>query len=693
MVTVNISGGAYSATKIDSAHLGANAVAPYQDVGLDQWDTLDDLVLEAGITSLRYPGGQAAEEYFDMENPNATSYQHDVLGVRPMLAQDAFLAFSGNNNISVTMMIPISGAEFTNGTLGADWIEQVRTYIQLTLAEADDNGVTIDAFEIGNEYRAYMTHSEYGQIVDTIAVLLQEEFDAFVPEGIWSEPMIAVQVRAPNSHLKDEVVETDRNETIIGELSSDALAAIDALIGHYYFSTGEVDEIPAQLAHGWSLFEAWEDAAGKNMDWIITEWNVYHDYQANLGLAQINPLLEILTEFLKAGIDAAQIWSTQYNENSIGTGVGAYGIAQGDPILRASGELFKLMLDKSIGMSAVDMDATGTAVAVHGFADSETALLFISSLETSSILLDLGLGFDDGALIGSTVFGTSGSYSDENADVTLTYDSYVNNQDITLGAFETLMIEIDLMRQGSSADDRFTGSAFADNMVGAGGSDTLIGNDGNDQLFGGNGNDYLSGGDGADLIFGAANNDKLIGGNGDDELYGGTYWDSLFGGNGDDTLYGDGGNDYLVAGSGDDILYGGAGNDTLYAGAGTDIVLGGNGDDTIIAGGGNDTVNGGSGIDMLTGGGGSDVFVFDETGTKWNEVITDFVVGDDTIAIALDGVNSVDDIMIFADETTGIWTVHFRPNKDVSFIHNGSIQLEGSFTYGELYDAENFDFG
>ncbi|NRQ01292.1 calcium-binding protein [Marinobacterium sp. xm-d-530] len=96
-----------------------------------------------------------------------------------------------------------------------------------------------------------------------------------------------------------------------------------------------------------------------------------------------------------------------------------------------------------------------------------------------------------------------------------------------------------------------------------------------------------------------------------------------------------------------EIINGGAGNDlidftsTVYAqsgmkligGDGDDIIWGGDLEELIEGGTGNDRINGGSGSDILSGGSGSDKFEF--TISSGNDVITDFVRGEDKLEFYL----------------------------------------------------------
>jgi VCBS repeat-containing protein len=83
--------------------------------------------------------------------------------------------------------------------------------------------------------------------------------------------------------------------------------------------------------------------------------------------------------------------------------------------------------------------------------------------------------------------------------------------------------------------------------------------------------------------------------------------------------------------NGNNTLTGGAGTDIIYAENGDDNVNGGAGDDTLFGQAGSDILTGGAGNDTLYGGANSDNFVI--TAGMGNDVIADFTVGSDQIAI------------------------------------------------------------
>ncbi|QHD82652.1 M10 family metallopeptidase C-terminal domain-containing protein [Trichormus variabilis] len=80
-----------------------------------------------------------------------------------------------------------------------------------------------------------------------------------------------------------------------------------------------------------------------------------------------------------------------------------------------------------------------------------------------------------------------------------------------------------------------------------------------------------------------------------------------------------------------DPISGTNGNDNLSGTSGDDIIQGFNGNDTLSGLGGNDRLEGGRGDDTLTGGAGNDVFNFEQL--QDNDVVTDFVRGQDKIDV------------------------------------------------------------
>lgn len=170
-----------------------------------------------------------------------------------------------------------------------------------------------------------------------------------------------------------------------------------------------------------------------------------------------------------------------------------------------------------------------------------------------------------------------------------------------------------------------------ENLTGGGFADALEGSYRDNVLNGAAGNDTLAGLDGKDTLLGGAGNDLMTGGAGDDRINGGLGLDRAVytgavnavvdlsvtaaqqTGHGLDTLIGI---EHLSTGSGNDQLTGNAAANRLDGGIG------------------HDTLTGGLGADTIKGGSGLDTFVFNTALGAGNvDVISDFVVADDTIAL------------------------------------------------------------
>lgn len=178
-----------------------------------------------------------------------------------------------------------------------------------------------------------------------------------------------------------------------------------------------------------------------------------------------------------------------------------------------------------------------------------------------------------------------------------------------------------------------------------------------------------------DLIFGGIGNDTyqfngFIGANGVNNAHGLIYG---YGGTGDDVFSVSISNDPLVRNpTGTFRFFGEAGKDTLVGGAGSDYLDGGSGDDKI---------NGGQGNDTLVGSRGYDVFTFTNiistnpkiASTKsGSDVITDFLIGTDTLSFSNQTTQSV------SETNEGLLvTATFNANGQVA----GTVLLKG--VYGD----------
>ncbi|MGR3271248.1 CAP domain-containing protein [Thalassococcus profundi] len=195
---------------------------------------------------------------------------------------------------------------------------------------------------------------------------------------------------------------------------------------------------------------------------------------------------------------------------------------------------------------------------------------------------------------------------------------------------------------GLDGDDRLPGGVGNDTIYGGSGDDRLGGGDGNDLMVGGAGNDRggagfgddtIDAGDGDDIFSGGAGHDHLTGGDGNDRLAGSWGVDTIYAGAGNDKIGGGHGWDVIDAGDGNDTVGAGEHDDTVHGGSGHDRLGGGSGNDLLFGGTGDDSLNGGPGDDTLEGGAGADTFVFNALSSDGNDVIRDFVHGEDVLRL------------------------------------------------------------
>lgn len=167
---------------------------------------------------------------------------------------------------------------------------------------------------------------------------------------------------------------------------------------------------------------------------------------------------------------------------------------------------------------------------------------------------------------------------------------------------------------GALGNDRIEGGNGDDRLLGNQGNDTLLGSQGNDTLFGMEGDDNISPGGGNDLIFGNQGNDTFFTTGTDDTVFGGQDNDSIIGGS-------------------NNIAFGNLGNDTISIDAGSTL-FGGQGNDSLEGIAGNQTLSGDLGQDTLRGGGGNDLFLMGNIGAENADIITEFELNQDRIALS-----------------------------------------------------------
>lgn len=617
-----------SSDYISPDFFGANYI-----IGKDSLSgTYSERVEELGVTSIRYPGGEVAEKYFDLTNINSGPVNQ--YGTHESIVD--FLEYCNKNGIQPTIVIPTKIWKYHG-------IEEGKKVVGKFISDLTSGyyGDASDALiEIGNEYWSSLddhiysdgqqypglTGAEYGEIAAALV--------SAVTEYAKTDVNIAVQIGKTKSD----------NNAILEEFEkASQINSIDLLVYHDYFWTE--DSISDRTNFRNDLLEKWRDADA-NADIFISEWNVgsngdantdkFHDY----GLAQVSAIIEFVSTVARSGVQAACIWAIQQNNKT-----SLFGPEGHDLRTKFAGYIYNFIADHLIGSRTVEAQfeaGISDNANINVFENADEIIIFVSAKESdqkTKIEIDLdNINLDYSGVEATNIKSTwenpndyrgnpdiidysDGIYVDPNGSISLDLDEPHEVIVITIPKVDPDRRPIHEV--GTNEDDTILGTEFGD---------TLIGKAGDDDIRSGQGNDKILGGDGDDFIFVTGGNNKIVAGNGNDTI------NVLTGVN------------KIHGGEGNDFIYGGANIDYIYGGAGNDIIIA----DRIGAStGGADTVVGGQGDDILAGGMGSDTFIFhsgdgnDIIGSYSlddmnKEILTkDFEIGVDKILLkSFDGINS-----------------------------------------------------
>lgn len=581
--------------EVTSHHLGANVV--YTKDFLDPGGPFDRFVQDFGIDFMRFPGGTVTEQnfapgspyterFFSMLRPSGVS----DTGEDRIVTIPAAFEYANTHDQGVALTLPTDNyfSEEVDSA-GDRLVNPFGLYRLMDRIDRTIHGeygeVRLDIVQIGNEfwYRdERQSPEEYGRIADSVAIGLDRIFSLYgnsaeAPDD-WVAPKIAMQVA--------QGWKPDDNAAILGEMSSDARAAIDAVTQHYYPNSYSVIE---NFQRPFDRMDEIANAEGfGDVDYYISEWNVNSEGQ-DTGLAQASTMLEITRTFLDRGVDQATLWGTQYLnlQSRLAELVRDPDSPSGyDYHLTPAGEMYRMMTTSLAGLRVMEMDTPDEnraflnvapedrpadapdQMVMHGFASDERAVIFISSRSDGPIdvTIDPSDYIDDWEHLYGQSLGVIDNpdtprrdEGDPTSHLARPYvalhdeDSLVTDGKITftLDRFEVMKLEFSLKPVGLQIE----------------GSDQLVDPDA----------DY------DDLIIGGARGDRLFGHHGDDDLRGKSGNDLLDGGSGNDTLYGGAGKDVLLSGEGDDNLLGGIGDDILVAQKGETQMSGGEGRSHFIA--------------------------------------------------------------------------------------------------------------
>lgn len=172
--------------------------------------------------------------------------------------------------------------------------------------------------------------------------------------------------------------------------------------------------------------------------------------------------------------------------------------------------------------------------------------------------------------------------------------------------------------------------------------ENVEGGQNNDMILASNDDNVIDGNGGNDLIMGFGGNDTINGGDGDDMIEGGAGADHLDGGTGINTV------SYALSAAG--VIVNLANMTATGGDANGDVisnfqnVYGSDHDDVLVGSNGNNVFYEEAGKNLLVGGGGQDTFAF-ASNLAGSNLITDFHIGEDKLAIVGEiGAHSMSDL-------------------------------------------------
>lgn len=631
-------------SRVNAGHFGANIVltndsakggAPFRE-----------MLKEISFHNFRYPGGGVTEDqtwangglermFGKPMDPHDPNY---VMTIREALT------LAVQEGASLRIVIPTY--QFYNAKKGSFDHKGFDKYLAaLETALRDVPQAKVAAFEIGNEFWAFLTPEEYGFIankeIPKLAALAGRIADLPGSEG--EAPLLGLQAGATW-----RATSRTESQQIADEISMANRGLVGEIVQHFYPNAQR--DLDWQKDWAVDPMREYEGIAGFSDDlhFALTEFNMARTAGPKVawGVNQASLWIEQFATMVRMGIDAIDSWGVNYKWLTNKFYDAQFAPAESDngriaTIATPMGQLYDIASTHLIGKKVIsDAQAVrglrlSDQLGVTGFQEKGQRVVFISNMtdKAARVGLDALQGkhvsvhhmipadspvsdwYDESLL----VLDDESMILDSRGDMNVKSQISLGGQ-VRIRPNELIVLIIsdpgrDLILEGAHnvtdpanrmVHDILIGGHGNDHLSGHAGNDTLIGGAGNDSLYGGRGNDVLNGGSGHDKLWGGRGNDRLIGGSGNDTLHGEGGNDTLLGGHGNDWLYGGSGNDDLRGGPGNDRLWGGTGNDTLYGDAGNDTLQGGAGHDRLLGGQGDDWLYGGAGHDVLKGGPGND---------------------------------------------------------------------------------------
>ena len=721
---------------------------------------------EVGLRTIRYPGGTMSEVSFDLSDPNAQgAYEKGGKGTIPL---SGFLEYAASIGATGTIVVPtyrFLSAEIDssgNHTIDTSQEATIKEFVIFALSEAERLGTRIGAFELGNEWWAdnsgefgfKMSPVEYGRVANFLAETIEEaviQYNFSQLEVNAVDPDIVIQV-GPGGNaewysrkalgIPDEGTGPDisATEAIFKQITSPvAQGAIDGTLMHRYLhgTDSAIGEWVYRPFTTWDFLATKTPGFQTDVQRYVTEWNVSSRNPNELGLKQFDTMVLLLEEMLQCGVDLADVWAVQQNnQTKMIYNTGSKDAPYGG--LTFAGLAFDMLAAQLPGQGIVLQPHNLQGLDSVVFGSEQKFVYFLTNKSETSRTDTLSFSKLPPSSHHVTIYSIEAGIDDKPNVTVRTFDLRTSTQAqiLQFSPNETVMIVVARNTTGSVIEgynqaDVLSGSGYSDTILGGDNGDLLRGEDGDDSLDGETGNDSLYGGDGNDSLVGGAGDDLLYGGGGDDLIHSGIGHDTIFGGAGFDIIYftdidesisidlalaqnslvaaggsflsqiegviSGGGRDIIYGESSDNLIFGGggadtitglSGNDTLNGDTDDDIIDGGDGDDRIDGGYGSDVLLGGNGSDIVRGGDGNDsIFGGSEVDVLEGGSGNDTVFGDAGLDILLGGEG--DDHL---DGGTGDDRILGDEGQDTMFGDDGFDFLDGGSGNDVMYGGADADY-
>lgn len=304
MVTLNSGTVIASSQTVGAAHFGLNYLL-HLDGGTTETNAFTNIASNLhGTSSVRFPGGTIAEVETGGEGPLDISVTNGALAGTTL----AFLDSAAANNWSATFVLPMwRFLDVTTMTVGSNGTTEIVAYVEAVITAARTRGVTIDGFELGNEWDNLsertngadnLTRLEheafstlYAEFAADLAVVVQGEINESGFYTNETEPFIAIQAlnawRNNNWNIANDYEDALRNSFTDGSGNTNAAGnAVDAVISHFYLTQpggGAEVRDPSETFHFGNMEDV-SDLFGGNLDYLISNGTFKPTYQAYLNL-------------------------------------------------------------------------------------------------------------------------------------------------------------------------------------------------------------------------------------------------------------------------------------------------------------------------------------------------------------------------------------------------------------------------